>query len=128
MEDMTKTDLIEKLHKLSKQATENSVDETISRSDWGAINFIEAQDDMEKVFSIFNNILLLPIDLLAKDTIQNILERGELVLKTLETIRDFTTNQENIVEMVERKNSLINELRLRLDEFHKATHMHTSVD
>jgi hypothetical protein len=125
MEDMTKTDLIEKLHKLSKQAAENSVDEIISRSDWGTINFIEAQDDMEKVFSIFNNILLLPIDLLAKDTIQNILERGELVLKTLETIRDFTTNQDNIVE---RKNSLINELRMRMDEFHKATHMHTSVD
>jgi hypothetical protein len=124
MEDMTKTDLIEKLHKLSKQAAENSVDEIISRSDWGTINFIEAQDDMEKVFSIFNNILLLPIDLLAKDTIQNILERGELVLKTLETIRDFTTNQDNIVE---RKNSLINELRMRMDEFHKATHMHTSV-
>ena len=128
MEDMTKTDLIEKLHKLSKQATENSVDEIISRSDWGTINFIEAQDDMEKVFSIFNNILLLPVDLLAKDIIQNILERGELVLETLETIRDFTTNQENIVEMVERKNSLINELRMRLDEFHKATHMHTSID
>jgi hypothetical protein len=128
MEDMTKTDLIEKLHKLSKQATENSVDEIISRSDWGTINFIEAQDDMEKVFSIFNSILLLPVDLLAKDTIQNILERGELVLKTLETIRDFTTNQENIVEMVERKNSLINELRMRMDEFHKATHMHTSID
>ncbi len=35
MEDMIKTDLIEKLHKLSKQATENSVDEIIFRSDWG---------------------------------------------------------------------------------------------
>lgn len=118
---MATQSLVDQMIKLCEDVTTSSIDEIVTNQNWGEINFEESKPDLERVFAIFNNLKILPVEMLPDDVLQEIVSHGTPVLTTVNSIKNFRVAQN---DPVGQKNALVQNLRAHADQLYKTSHIY----
>jgi len=111
---------LSKLKNMIDGCVEKSIDELVTNTNWGTINFEEARPDLEKAFSILNHLKLLPLEVLPDQAINAITQHGQPVYNIIAAVKEFTIEQANPVD---QRNSLVKQLTPSVDTFYVNTHL-----
>ena len=88
-ESMPTKEKIDELKAELSKVTKYKDEELISRAGWGTIGFQKASEDIEMVFSIATDLIAMPLQYLADNAIQNILNCLPGVINQLQKIDNF---------------------------------------
>jgi len=117
---MKKLEVHNNLVELADKYTATPINELIKNKNWGSINFADAQDDLEKAYSILNHFKVLPIELLDNAVTQSIINRIQPVGNSIDSIANFTIEQ---ADPVTQKTTLINQLKTNVNTLYKEAHI-----
>ena len=87
----------------------------ISRNQWGSITFQNAENDLERIFTILSHLKLLPLEYLTDAAITQINQQLTEVIKHLEAVNDFSLEQSNPTQV---RDSLVDGIHQQADQFY----------
>ena len=111
---MAQNEQVERLQQLCRDCMDKPVDELVTNSDWGIINFEAARPKLELAFQLFSDLLQLPVKILPDNVIANIIDSTEPLSQYINQIKDFTL-QGNAEQS---RNDIVNNLDNQIDAFY----------
>ncbi len=118
---MATEELITQLSDLINDCTQWSIDELLINPDWGKINFEGCRPELERSYSMLNQLKLLPLELLPDGPTQQIVSTLAPIKQTLEQIRAFSIESGNPTGT---RDQFVNQIKSQADQFFTATHLY----
>lgn len=112
---MAKEETVAPLHKVIQATLEFKVDDLVTRTDWGSINFEDAREDLDRIFAIINHLNILPLDYLTDQAVKQIHQALNQANEVLKKLNDFSLDQGTPTQI---RNQLINEIHSQADNFY----------
>lgn len=104
-----------------KEITSVSVDSLLERSEWGSINFNDAQMDINRFYSLCNHFKVLPLEQLPSDVVTQLKAEIEPARQTLLNIHNFTLTQSNPTGV---QAQYVATIKQQVDTFYKTAHVY----
>jgi len=92
---MANVQLTEQLSGSIKQTLSFKNNSLVSRPEWGTINFTNAEQDLERIFSLLNYLSVLPLEYLTDQSTNQIKSQIDQTRPHLEQIDKFNIEQPN---------------------------------
>ncbi len=112
---MAKKEIIEPLKKLLEECLEYEIDNLVSRTDWGSINFEGAREDMERIFAINNHLNILPLTYLTDQAVQQIQQALTGAKDVIGELDNFNLSKGTPTQV---RDDLVNRLHTQSDNFY----------
>lgn len=90
---MAQKEQVEHLRNICRTCIETSVDDLVAKSAWGSINFEDARPQLELAYSLYRDLLRLPINILPESTINTVVSSAEVLLNVLAEVHGFDITQ-----------------------------------
>lgn len=110
------TSLIQKIDSI----LETPIEQLITSSEWGKINFEDIEEDIQKLYDMLNHLKLLPLNLLPETEIDKILNNLTQPKNYIEQIKKFDIEQ---ADPKGSRNTISTNFRANIDAFYTATHL-----
>ena len=114
---MITKEFVELLREISKDCIKTPIDELISNPDWGNVNFEDVKTDLERAFDIFNDLLILPINILPDSVINTMMRDAGTLRDTIETIKNFDITSGGYA--VRNRDNIANALKRKVDDLYR---------
>ncbi len=112
---------VKQLHELAEDCTKTTVDQLVTNSDWGKINFEGCRSELDRTFDMLNQFKLLPVRLLPENIIQQIISTLQPLKATMDQIRGFSIEQGNPTGA---RDQLVAQFRNQADSYFAAAHLY----
>jgi hypothetical protein len=113
---MATEQLVNEIREICTTCTSTDIDKLVSNPDWGKLNFETGRSDLQRAFSIFNDLLVLPIDILPDQVITKVIQTGKPLQDTILSIQSFdiTTGGDS----VQNRDTIVATLKKQVDSFY----------
>ncbi|MDN3617530.1 hypothetical protein ACFFUS_12070 [Vibrio gallaecicus] len=118
---MASTEQVKNLLSLMDEITEIDIADLIYDSNWGSINFENAESDLERLYALCNHFKVLPLEQLPDDVADQIVSHGTPISQTVNNIRNFTIEQSNPSGV---RDQYVREVKSNVDSFYKFSHIY----
>jgi len=113
---MATEQLVNDIREISKTSTSTDIDGLVSHPDWGKLNFETCRSDLHRAFTIFNDLLVLPIDILPDQVVTKIIQTGTPLRDTIQSIQSFDITAGG--DSVQNRDSIVATLKKQVDAFY----------
>lgn len=112
---MANEETVAPLEETIKTTLEFEIENLVSRTDWGSINFEDAREDLDRIFAIINHLNILPLDYLTDQAVKQIHLALNQVNEVLEKLNGFSLDQGTPTQI---RDQLIKEVHQQADNFY----------
>lgn len=114
---MADTQLTNQISDSIKQTLEFKNKSLVSRPEWGTIKFINAEQDLERIFSLLSYLSILPLEYLTDQATKDIKNQIDQTKPRIEQIDKFNIEQPNATQT---RDSLITQIHQSADSLYTA--------
>jgi len=99
---------------------QTSIEELLESGDWGKINFLDAESEIQKLFDMLNHFLTLPVELLPEVELTKLSNALTPLQARLVEIRDFSIDGANPTGQQE---AISTHIKTETDAFYTSAHL-----
>jgi hypothetical protein len=112
---MASQEIIKPLKDAINKLLEYKVDNLVSRTDWGSINFSTAKPDLERILSITGHLNILPLENLTDQAVSQINQALSQVIDVVARLDKFNLSEGTPTQV---RDKLVNEIHNQSDNFY----------
>lgn len=112
---MAKEENVAPLNEAIATTLKFKIDNLVSRTDWGSINFEDAREDLDRIFAIINHLNILPLDYLTDQAVKQIHQALNQVNEVLKRLNEFSLDEGTPTQI---RDQLINDIHAQADNFY----------
>lgn len=112
---MAKKEVVQPLRELLAECLEFNLENLISRTDWGSINFEAAKEDLERIFAINSHLNILPLEYLTDQAVQQILQALTKAKDVITRLDNFNLSEGTPTQV---RDELVNQIHSQADNFY----------
>ena len=112
---MAETEIVAPLNEAIEATLKFEIDNIVSRTEWGSINFEDAREDLNRIFAIINHLNILPLEYLTDAAVKQINQALNQVNDVLKRLDEFSLDQGTPTQI---RDVLINDIHGQADNFY----------
>lgn len=112
---MAKAEIVAPLDEAIVATLKFEIDNIVSRTEWGSINFEDAREDLDRIFAIITHLNLLPLEYLTDAAVKQINQALNQVNEVLKRLNEFSLDEGTPTQI---RDALVNDIHAQADNFY----------